>query len=67
MESGVRIRMENATEEEQYCNLEAKNDTNKSPYDLVKQFWQRGRMNAAERLNDGVSTTAAGAIEAIRI
>ena len=48
-----RIRMERASQQQS-------NGTNKTPYDRVKQRRQRKIMNAADRINDGAGTSAAG-------
>ncbi|GFQ82994.1 uncharacterized protein TNCT_30121 [Trichonephila clavata] len=48
-----RIRLKRASQE----------GTNKTPYDRAKQLRERKRMNAAEWINDGASTSAAGAVE----
>ncbi|GFQ86732.1 uncharacterized protein TNCT_365501 [Trichonephila clavata] len=34
---------------------------------MTKQCWERKRMNAAERINDGVNTSTAGAIEIMQV
>ncbi|GFT89432.1 uncharacterized protein TNCV_4387131 [Trichonephila clavipes] len=39
------------------------NGINKIPYDSAKQCRENKRMNAAERINDGANTSAAGAFE----
>uniref|UniRef100_T1I386 Uncharacterized protein n=1 Tax=Rhodnius prolixus TaxID=13249 RepID=T1I386_RHOPR len=51
-----RIQLERASQEQS-------NGNNKTPYDRVQLCRERKRMNAAERINDGVSTSAAGAVE----
>lgn len=55
-----RIRLERASQKQS-------NGTNKTPYDRVKQCRERKRMNAAERINDGASTSAAGAVEIMQV
>uniref|UniRef100_T1HPK1 Uncharacterized protein n=1 Tax=Rhodnius prolixus TaxID=13249 RepID=T1HPK1_RHOPR len=55
-----RVRLERASQEQS-------NDNNKTPYDRVKLCRERKRMNAAERINDGISTTAAGAVEIMQV
>ncbi|GFU00237.1 hypothetical protein TNCV_802001 [Trichonephila clavipes] len=44
------------------ASQEISNGTNKTPVDRVKQCRERTRMNTAEWINDGASTTAAGAV-----
>ncbi|GFX81732.1 uncharacterized protein TNCV_317361 [Trichonephila clavipes] len=41
--------------------------TTKTTYDLVKQCRKRKRIHAAELINDGASTSAAGAVEIMRM
>uniref|UniRef100_T1HHE2 Uncharacterized protein n=1 Tax=Rhodnius prolixus TaxID=13249 RepID=T1HHE2_RHOPR len=55
-----RIRLERASQEQS-------NGNNKTPYDQVKLCRDRKRMNAAERVNDGVRTSAAGAVEIMQV
>ncbi|GBP67348.1 hypothetical protein EVAR_51419_1 [Eumeta japonica] len=43
------------------------NDTKETPYDRVKQCRKRKRMNAAEQVNDGASTSAAGVVEIMQV
>uniref|UniRef100_T1HQG4 Uncharacterized protein n=1 Tax=Rhodnius prolixus TaxID=13249 RepID=T1HQG4_RHOPR len=54
------IRLERASQEQS-------NGNNKTPYDRVKLCRESKRMNAAERINDGVSTSAAGAVEIMQV
>ncbi|GFV95800.1 uncharacterized protein TNCV_1728501 [Trichonephila clavipes] len=51
-----RIRLEMASQEQS-------NGTTKTPYDRVKQCLERKRINAAELIYDGASTSAVGAVE----
>ncbi|GFV25455.1 uncharacterized protein TNCV_1147251 [Trichonephila clavipes] len=51
-----RIPLERAPQEQS-------NGTNKTPCGGVMQCRERKRMNATERINDGASTSAAGAVE----
>ncbi|GFR10481.1 uncharacterized protein TNCT_724391 [Trichonephila clavata] len=46
---------------------EQSNGTNKTPYDRVKQCWEHKRMKVAKRINVGISTSAAGAVEVMRM
>ncbi|GFS71553.1 TBC domain-containing protein kinase-like protein [Trichonephila clavipes] len=55
-----RIRLERGFQEES-------NGTNKTLYDRVEQCRERKRMNVAEWINDGASTSAAGAVEVIQM
>lgn len=55
-----RIRLEKSSQKQS-------NDTNKTPYDRVKQCQGRKRMNAAERINDDASTFADGTVEVIHV
>uniref|UniRef100_T1HX08 Uncharacterized protein n=1 Tax=Rhodnius prolixus TaxID=13249 RepID=T1HX08_RHOPR len=55
-----RIRLERASQEQS-------NGNNETPYDRVKLCRERKRMNAAERINDGVSISAAGAVEIMQV
>ncbi|GFS62937.1 uncharacterized protein TNCV_2054221 [Trichonephila clavipes] len=51
-----RIRLKRASQEQS-------NGTNKTPHDRIKQCQERKRMNAAERIDDRASTSAAGAVK----
>ncbi|GFQ71248.1 uncharacterized protein TNCT_567601 [Trichonephila clavata] len=55
-----RIRLERASQEQS-------NGTNNTLYDRVKQYRERKRINAAERINDGTSTSTAGAVEILQV
>ncbi|GFT47047.1 uncharacterized protein TNCV_3747111 [Trichonephila clavipes] len=55
-----RIRLEKTSQEQS-------NGTNKTAYDRTKQYRQRKRMNAAERIDDGASTYAVGAVEIMQV
>lgn len=55
-----RIRLERASQEQS-------SDTRKTPYDRVKRCRERKRMKASERINDGASTSAAGAPEPMQV
>ncbi|GFW26849.1 uncharacterized protein TNCV_1376921 [Trichonephila clavipes] len=43
------------------------NGRNKTPYDRAKQCRERKRMNAAERINNRTSTSAAGTVEIMQV
>ncbi|GFX13906.1 hypothetical protein TNCV_3422171 [Trichonephila clavipes] len=49
------------------ASQEQSNGTNKSSYDRVKKFLESKRMNAADCVNVGASTSAAGAIEIMQV
>uniref|UniRef100_T1HI16 Uncharacterized protein n=1 Tax=Rhodnius prolixus TaxID=13249 RepID=T1HI16_RHOPR len=53
--------------EKQRASQEQSNGNNKTLYDRVKLCRERKIMNAAERINDGVSTSAAGAVEIMQV
>jgi hypothetical protein len=55
-----RIRLERASQEQS-------SDTHKTPYDRVKRCRERKKMKASERVNDGASTSAAGAAEPMQV
>lgn len=55
-----RIRLERASQEQS-------SDTHKTPYDRVKRCRERKKMKASERINDGASTSAAGAAEPMQV
>uniref|UniRef100_T1IGN9 Uncharacterized protein n=1 Tax=Rhodnius prolixus TaxID=13249 RepID=T1IGN9_RHOPR len=56
-----RIRLKKASQEQS-------NGNNKTPYNRVKLCRERKRMDAAERINDGVQyITAAGAVEIMQV
>uniref|UniRef100_T1HK33 Uncharacterized protein n=1 Tax=Rhodnius prolixus TaxID=13249 RepID=T1HK33_RHOPR len=54
------LRLERASQEQS-------NGNNKISYDRVKLCRERKRMITAERINDGVSTSAAGAVEIMQV
>ncbi|GFR33001.1 uncharacterized protein TNCT_707171 [Trichonephila clavata] len=54
------VRLERASQEQS-------SGTNKTPYDRVDQCWKHKRMNAAERINDCASASAAGAVEIMQV
>ncbi|GFR11785.1 uncharacterized protein TNCT_345321 [Trichonephila clavata] len=55
-----RISLERASQEQS-------NGSNKTPDDRVKQCQKRKRMNAAERIDDGGSTSTAEVVEIMQV
>ncbi|GFT08229.1 uncharacterized protein TNCV_3481721 [Trichonephila clavipes] len=63
----IRVKKSSPNAEIVYGWKEQSNGTTKTPYDRVKQFRERKRINVAELINDGASTSAAGAVEMMQV